>query len=437
MLTALERAHLEARLLKEQLGFTATKASDEELLATEQLLCTYLLDTQTISSARWKQQLPDEPHFFQYSVRIKADHGSAGGTSLSRARAMRTALAEAVERSIWLSETRHLRYGPPTPSRDMPANTPRASAYVLSDKTHTAHLATIDDIPLRWSKAYSYTARQYVSVPSQMLSATYAKESGEIMLRQPITTGLATAPTRNASLLSGALEVIERDAFMVTWLSGMSPANIIHDSLTDACPELGTLLASCTRYRLKVDFVRLFTDAPTYAIMAVVSDPSNMPPVAVGAAAGPDAGRAALKGLLEALRARQNSRAQAKKETSQQNSRLGFWAKPEHTTHAAFLTANSPTPLQRAPWHNDTVRAHFARIIDWARALSFDLLAADLSAGEANVPGWHIHQVIIPQLQPLYQDERQKSSYGSRVPTVLKLYGHTIHTLNTVRHPFV
>ncbi len=436
MLTALERAQLEARLFKEQLGFTTTMNEGEQV-ATEQLLCKYLLETQTISSARWKPYLPDEPRFFQYSVGIKTDCGSAGGTSLSRAHAMRTALAEAVERKIWLTETKHLHNGPPTPSHNMPANTPRASSYVLSNKTHTAHHATIDDIPLRWSKAYSYTARRYVSVPSQLLSAAYAKESGEIILRQPITTGLATAPTRRAALLSGALEVIERDAFMMTWLSGISPITLTHDSLTAECPDLGTLLESCARYRLMVTFVQLFTDAPTYTIMVVVSDPSNMPPVAVGAAAGPHAGRASLKGLLEALRARQNSRTQAKNDTRRQNSRLAFWAKPEHATHAAFLTATSPSPLRQAPWHHEATRPHFARIIDWARASSFDLLAADLSSGEANVPGWNIYQVIIPQLQPLHQDERQKSSYTSRVPDVLKSHGYTMQQMNNVQHPFV
>ncbi|MBP9668702.1 MAG: YcaO-like family protein [Candidatus Pacebacteria bacterium] len=435
MLSGLQRAQLEAKLLWEQLGFK-TPSDDAHALETEELLRAHLLDQHVITSSRWKEALADEPHFYQHSVSIDSVGGNAGGTSLSRSRAMRTALAEAVERKIWLTETGHIGQSPRMPASQLPTNTPRASAYVLSDNTHAAHGEHVDELSLQWTSAFSYTRNRSSFVPSQLLSAAYARQSGEVLLRQPITTGLATAPTRLQSLLSGTLEVIERDAIMVTWLGGVSPVRIAHDSLTADSPDLKTFLKTCEQYSLTVDFVQLFSDAPTYTIMAVVRDGRMMPPIAVGASAGQDSGACALKALLEALRARQNSRGQRTKQPAEQNSRLLFWSQPDHATHAAFLTKGPITSLQKAPWHHESSRLHFKRLCSWARASAYDVLAANLSHGEANIPGWHIYQVVIPQLQPLHQDESQKSTYGTRIESVIRGCGHELTSINTVRHPF-
>lgn len=436
MLTALERMHLEALLLKEQLGL-GVATNENARLSGEHLLYRHLQQNGVIGSGRWKMTPADEPRFFQFSVHIGATEDTAGGTSLYRAHAMRTALAEAVERKIWLTETAHLRPGVAQPSTHVPSHAPRASAYAVANTTQERFGATIDTVPLHWSRAYSYTSRKNTYVPTQLVSGIFAKQHNEPKLRQPITTGLATAPTRLQSLLGGTLEVIERDAFMLTWYAGIPPTRISHESLMTDEPGLENILASCARYRLQVDFVRLFTDAPTYAIGAVVSDSAKLPPLTVGTAAGQHAGNAALKALLEALRARQNARAQHEKGTSEQGSRLRFWSHPGHANQANFLTSEKLEPLEKGTWDHEPAHQHFRRLIEWARSCNFDVLAFDLSAGAANIVGWHIHQVVIPQLQPLHQDERQKCICRTRIDSVLKSYGHVVQNITTAPHPFV
>ena len=119
-------------------------------------------------------------------------------------------------------------------------------------------------------KAKSLTKKDNVWLPAQTVSPTreaqnFVRQGFEPHLRRVITTGLATHPSREEALLSGALEVIERDAFMVMWLNHLTLPRVDLDELSFRSPTLKLLLERCKRYRLKPHVVRMITDAPAYA----------------------------------------------------------------------------------------------------------------------------------------------------------------------------
>ena len=45
------------------------------------------------------------------------------------------------------------------------------------------------------------------------------------MLRWAVTTGLATGQSLEEAIAKGILEVVERDAFMISYLNRLSPAS--------------------------------------------------------------------------------------------------------------------------------------------------------------------------------------------------------------------
>lgn len=433
MLTFSERSRLELFLLKE--GWVSPEKlraqPESERFAMEQLLARYLQERGVIHHVFTRQEYPDEPPMHTSSIDF-GSHNGAGGMALNPADALRSGLAEAVERQVWAHEFSHL----PTPqllkAEDLPTHTPRLSDYLCSDSFRSKHSQDMDTVPLHWSRMHSLVHKKKSWAPTHLISPQHPLVATDVKIRQPITTGLATAPRRHTALVRAILEVIERDAFMVTWLGRLTSPKLTHASLEKTLSDLALLLARCKKFQLDVSFVLMPTDAPTYAMLAVVRDPYNAPPITVGTAASQHAGVAALKALLEALRARRNSRSDRTRNEGKKKFRYEYWHDLAHVPQASFLTEGPELDFTPAPWNMETDRAHATRLISWAKAAQYDILLADVSKGVANVPGWYIYFTIIPQLHPLYQAERMRCTDLRRIkkqkddmePADLNLHPH-------------
>lgn len=74
-------------------------------------------------------------------------------------------------------------------------------------------------VPFRWMVALSLTEKAPRFVPAQCVLQPYNPGLGETLLCEHNSTGLAAARNWEQAVLSGLLEVIERDAFMIHWLA--------------------------------------------------------------------------------------------------------------------------------------------------------------------------------------------------------------------------
>jgi len=415
-----------------------------------------LKDAGIISSFGRVDSFPDEPSLCAWW----ADGGSSkcGGLSVnSDHEALRATVSEALERHIWARTDDYFANRIVASFRDLTetrATDPlRFAGYSAAQRLHNPNRLHVSaDTNFLWIDSYSLTRERPIAIPAQIVSTFYEKnmppEKKEPRIRDCITTGLATHRSKTEALLGGVLEVIERDAFMIMWLNELPLPRIAHNDIMKGNPALEELLKRCVRYRLFVHFVRLITDAPAYALMAVVRDPRMLPPIAVGLCAHASMSRAAEKALLEALRARKNARARVRtygkpftKKPSEVNfaERHLYWADPSHTPALDFLTQGEETALEESVWNNDDPKAHLERIIDWCRGSGYECIVVDLGKSKKNVLGLDIVFVVIPELQPLYLNEARRYEGGERLKLIPRKFDYAPReTLFTdVPHPFV
>ena len=389
---------------------------------------------------------PDEPPFKQWRARCgTAKEHVAGGLSIEDDRnALLPALAEALERYLWFEANDYFV----APRVATAAQVTRVGAAILpgrfagfSDAQRITHqrLTLAPEALYTWIPGHSWTNRGSVLIPAQVVSGLHGGQVArrhiqEPLIIAPITTGLATGPTREFALLGGALEIIERDAFMITWMNQLSPPRLACSSLAERAPSLVRLFELCDRYRLSCEIVLLPTDVPTYAVCAVVRDEAGGPQVSIGLRANQSLTKAAEGALLEALRIRHTiryrhgrtkSRPDAAPEHLNHLERADFWAWGGRAEQMAFLTAGPAIPPPHETWEGESLERHLNRIVNWAREKQYEFASVNIGASRKNVSPWHVHMVVMPEMQPIHQNERLIYLGGKRLAEVPRQFGYT------------
>jgi ribosomal protein S12 methylthiotransferase accessory factor len=143
-----------------------------------------------------------------------------------------------------------------------------------------------------------------VWVPALAVFLTYPPASpGEYLC--PVTSnGLAAGATRAGAVLAAALEVVERDAFMATWLHRF-PCDAV-DPAAHPDAEVRGLHELYRRRGVELRLFRLPADhsVPVYAAVGFQEGRGDGPAAVVGMGADLDGARAARKALLEVAQIR-------------------------------------------------------------------------------------------------------------------------------------
>src|SRR5207244_388125 len=92
-----------------------------------------------------------------------------------------------------------------------------------------------EESKLSWVEGVSLIREQKVWLPYQAVS--FIAPEDEPLLINSVTTGLACGSSREAAILSGLYEVVERDAFELVWLNRQSMTLVdLEGSLSDDNP---------------------------------------------------------------------------------------------------------------------------------------------------------------------------------------------------------
>lgn len=388
----------------------------------------------------------DEPRFTMWRAEY-GNHESGGGISTSSdVAAVTAAVAETLERAIWALDRSYA-------TKKTHATSAKLTGAYLAPKQFTgvmrtnAETETLMESPYTWIQGTDLAHDSAVWIPAQTVSRAFATgDATEPRIRPIITTGLATGTDRTNALLGGLLECIERDAFMIMWGNQLSLPRLRSEELSSRSPSLQTLLRSCARYSLTVEFVRLITDAPASVVLAVVRDPRALPPITIGMSAHSRPEHAAEKALLEALRARVNTRNRLTRtpqpsagKSIRGGDRSVFWAQPSHAPKLDFLTAGESQSIPSEACEADTASAHLARIVEWCRRSQYACASVSMTRSHLNVTPWHVEHVVIPELQPMHYDESFQTFSGTRMRTIPEQFGFSARTTPFVDlpHPFV
>jgi len=397
--------------------------------------------------------IPDEPPL--HRIKAEGNLNASGAHFLDPEKALWSALGECVERSLWVESSEWYEGRTKKSSyKDLEGKKldPRAIAGFSEEQKTLDSLFQVDTLtPLGWIEAKEWISGKNTWVPLQLLSAKYCKEhqkksdkpdGDEPLLRSPITTGLATSSNSlEEATLYGALEIIERDAFMISWLNRLSPPRINLDHLVGQDEDIEKIINSLKNYRLRVELLLLPTDFPFPVVAAILIDETgNGPALSIGAKAHWNLKSAILGSLSEAasLRYSLKSTYRSNIDTTQmgKKERMLYWAKEENASQIAFFIQGELRKVT-LDQNKENEAEVLSKLLNSFREKGYPVYVAEISSKASKKLGFRTAYVLIPELQPLHLDERLPALGGKRLKDVPALLGYETATdINRIPHPF-
>lgn len=345
-----------------------------------------------------------ETGFAELLVGHGATHLGAGSGTRRAARA--AAIAEAVERysACWFDDVEAIV----------------ASAAELGDRAVAPDRFALFSERQHRSPGFPYTrftvdtrvawvtAQERVLVPAQLVYLGWELRPGEERIAHATSNGLACGPTFSAARRTGLLELIERDAFMITWNARLSWPLL-------EWPDNLRLTAFERRYvrptGLRVSAVDLsaFWDVP--CVLGVArSAVAGEAPFGVGAGAALTVEHAVEKAIDEAIRVRSWAGAlrahgtppPARDAIREFEEHIHYYAYDEHAAAADFLDASEE-------------RRDVAAMKPIAAVESVRSYAVDVTAPDVRAAGLRVVKVVAPELCALDVVHRCRHLGGRRL----------------------
>jgi ribosomal protein S12 methylthiotransferase accessory factor len=368
-----------------------------------------------------------------------------------------SALGEAVERyssSIWVPEEVLF-----APRRDLDgaALDPRDLVlYRPEQYEHLPYLPYRDDARIGWVRARSLVSGGDILVPATAAFMNYHSPH-EQPIAQVTSNGLATGPTLLEAVLSAAEEVLERDAFVITWLNRLKTRRV--DPRTHPHRELVEYTEAYHRRGVELELYLLPTDHPWHVFMALgvqVGEGRDGPAVVVGLGADLDARQAARQALLEVGQVRPALRRRLREPKNRERlvelledpRRVAvledhdlLYAAPGAMHAFDFLRQQPITPFSWDEPESGTPQSRLSLLLDTLRSQEGgDLIYYNLTPPD--MAPFHLYTVraILPGYQPIHFGWNQRRLAGRRLYDLSYRLGQrpaptTVAELNPDPHP--
>jgi ribosomal protein S12 methylthiotransferase accessory factor len=409
----------------------------------------------------------DEPKLFHYSAELfDTRHFSdskesvdrfAGGASFSQEKAIIKSLGEAFERyclAIFKKD-----YFIKASAYDLGNKALNLFSFVnfskkqLLDKNFPDIFNFNINTKFDWIKAYSIIQRKFFFIPAQLIYVPYQFcGDEEKIIRFPITTGAATGGSLKEAIYKGICEIVERDAFMITYLNKLPRERI---DLSNN-KEFSYILNLFKRYKLELFIFDITSDIKIPSFLAVIIDNTGKgPAVCLGLKASLNYRDGIIGAIEEAQHARpwirdlmlSNNLKKIKGKNfnlSKLEDRALFWSHKKMIKHLNFLLENKSAKSINKIFDqsSDSDLKNFNTVLKILNNHDLEVVFTDITIPRINEIGFKVVKVIIPQLQPLYLNEQFKYLGGERLYKVPKILGYTKDEtkeddLNHIPHPFL
>jgi len=374
----------------------------------------------------FRYTFPDEPQFFQYacerspySIRIKK--GLGFGCSEKEPEAFTAAVAEAIEHYCILYERddlfiydsyKNLKYSAVDPLCFV-----TFSKEQLENKNYEQFRFT-DKTPFHWLEGYSLTKKRKVLVPASLVYANYNyKKNKEPIIQLKNSTGAACGPSREFAIYRGICEIVERDAYMISFINNLPKKNINLDSNSN----LSRFKRRIERYDLEVHVLDTQLDFPMTTTTCLIFDKTGSgPAVCTGLGGSLDSKRAIRTAVFEAVRRHISARDRFFRTKPLplpiKNSFDWFllkkqllWSAPHMIQTAQNFTKNMQTidcnELENRKKNlSDKEKVDF--LIKEMESKRYEVIYVDVTIPEVEDLGLKVVKVIIPEMVPLWRDER-------------------------------
>jgi ribosomal protein S12 methylthiotransferase accessory factor len=385
-------------------------------------------------------------------------HGTVhlgAGSATTRNGARAAAIAEAVERysacdsdaaPVVLASAAELGPAAVAPSRFSLFST---SQY---QRAEFPYVPFAEQTRVAWVEGCSLPAGEPAWLPAQLVYLGWTPRAGEARIGQPTSNGLACHATLEEAALSGLLELLERDAFMITWKVRLSWPRVTW-ARESPLGRFEQRYLDPSGIRVAAIDLSAFWELPCVFGIARSAAPGQAP-FGVGAGAATTVVRAVQKALDEAVRVRSWARSIREgdpdgstvppaERISDFDGHIRYYAYEEHLAALDFLdeseqqrdAATIPevegtTPLQQ-----------IASICERLAERSTSAYAVDVTAPDVRDAGLRVAKVVAPELCPLDVDHAAQHLGGRRLyeePLRLGLRAARLseHDLNPAPHPF-
>jgi ribosomal protein S12 methylthiotransferase accessory factor len=301
---------------------------------------------------------------------------------------------------------------------------------------------------VRWTSGFTLPDGAACLLPGQLV---YLEWHGLRPDEEPVgyatSSGLACAPTLVEAVLAGLLELVERDAFMLTWTHRLSLPLLDWSAEPELRAWEERYLAPAGGEHEVVD-LSCFVGVPV-ALAVVRGDGVAEPACAVGAGSAATAAEAWRKALAEAYSVRSWGRGLlrggdgGRAGVSTFADHVRFHAGAEHRQASAFLTAAAERrPLGDVPsLRGETPGARVRELCGLLAAQGCRAAAVDVTTPDVRDAGLAVARAVVPELCQL--DVRHDARFlgGTRLrtrPLELGLVAESPswETFNPDPHPF-
>lgn len=308
------------------------------------------------------------------------------------------------------------------------------------------------DTWLRWAMCLDPLTGDTLAVPSVMIWVPYTPGPEEQRITQSISTGLCCHESHAKAALGGVCEVIERDAFTITWQRRLSPPRIIAETLSqENYQRLRLMEASGGR----VDILDLTLDHGVTTVMSVLrSTQPEAPTVVVAAATHPcpeDAIRESLEELAHTRRYSELIKLHVPgvqelpgfENVKSQVDHLGFWADHRRLDAIEWMFA-SKRRIEFGELHDlscgDASR-DLRVVCEQVAGTGHRVLLRDLTTADIADLGLAVVRAVIPGYHPLQMGHVFRSLGGERLWTLPRRLGYDIGSDpqqgdNDLPHPY-
>jgi len=295
------------------------------------------------------------------------------------------------------------------------------------------YLEKIKSSRIKWVECRNETNGSKILIPAQLVYVDYNFD-GEPMIRPRVSTGTATHESFDEAFYSGILENIERDSYMISFLSKKSlPKVNLRDGFSDE-------LDYFKRYLLDLHVFETTTELGIPSFMCLNLDKTGLgPAVSVGLKSDLDPKRAILGSIRESQQVRQwirnlwiqrNGPKILNPEDIKEIEDRGFyWYDLDRINDLDYLLNSSDLKdvreIQSQVKKKEDLVTHL-------KSKGIDSYSVDLTTELFREAGFYVVRAIQPQLHPLFLDEAFFCYWSERLEK--ELNGREV---NEIPHPFM
>ncbi|MHA1304730.1 MAG: YcaO-like family protein [Candidatus Heimdallarchaeaceae archaeon] len=295
------------------------------------------------------------------------------------------------------------------------------------------YLEKIKSSKIKWVEGRDASNGSKILIPTQLVYVDYNFE-GEPMIRPRVSTGAAAHETFEEAFYSGILENIERDSYMISFLSQKSlpKINLKNGFLKE--------LDYFKRYLLDLYVFETTTDLGIPSFMCLNIDRTGLgPAVSVGLKSDLDPNKAIRGSIKESQQVRQwirnlwiqkDSPKISKPEDIKEIEDRGFyWYDLDRINDLDYLL-NTPDIKDAREIKSPVIEKR--NLVAYLKEKGIDSYSVDLTAEPFREAGFYVIRAIQPQLHPLFLDESFPCYWSERLEK--ELNGREV---NKTPHPFM